>query len=159
MRLDRTIAAALALSVTGADAQRTQCVVKSQYKCSGGKSSDSPAIEEAFKKCAKDAEVVFSEGVEYNVFSPLKVCGLSNVVVRHLGNLNLPQNVTYMQEVTAKNGGSLKWFDIRGDNVSWIGTSNVWNTFILLILRVKRKLTKGPSDHHRLVQGLRPELV
>ncbi|TPX09185.1 uncharacterized protein E0L32_001645 [Thyridium curvatum] len=118
MRLDRTIAAALALSVTGADAQRTQCVVKSQYKCSGGKSSDSPAIEEAFKKCAKDAEIVFSEGVEYNVFSPLKVSGLSNVIVHHLGNLNLPQNVTYMQEVTAKNGGSLKWFDIRGDSIT-----------------------------------------
>jgi hypothetical protein len=102
-----------------------QCIIPSQYKSTHGKASDSPAIEEVFARCSENSEIIFSEGVEYNVFSPLKATNLSNVVVRHLGNLNLPQNISYMQNLTTAAGGSLNWFDIRGIDVSWIGTEDV----------------------------------
>lgn len=126
MILSTTALAALALTLPAALAEWThKCIVPSEYKSSKGKASDSPAINEVFARCATDSEIIFSEGVEYNVFSPLKAANLSNVVVRHLGNLNLPQNITYMQDLTAAAGGSLKWFDIRGTNVSWIGTDDV----------------------------------
>lgn len=115
-----------AVAFPAALAQLTQCVVPSNYKCSGGTASDSPAINEIFARCSKDSEIIFSEGVEYNVFSPLKATNLSNVVVRHLGNLNLPSSVEALTNATAANGGSLNWFQIGGTDVSWVGTANVW---------------------------------
>ena len=116
----------LALSLSAASAVETrQCIIPSKHKSSHGQASDSLAIEEAFAQCSQNSEIIFSEGLEYNVFSPLKATNLSNVVVRHLGNLNLPQNITYMQNLTAAAGGSLNWFDIRGTDVSWIGTEDV----------------------------------
>lgn len=124
---------ALALSLSPAFAKPTrQCVIPSKYKSSHGKASDSPAIEEVFARCSENAEIIFSDGAEYNVFSPLKATNLTNVVVRHLGNLNLPQDISYMQNLTAVAGGSLKWFDIRGTNISWIGTEDVRRQFYLI---------------------------
>ncbi|KAH8891176.1 exo-polygalacturonase [Thozetella sp. PMI_491] len=116
---------ALAAGFQGVASELTKCIVPSQYKCSNGKASDSPAISDTFARCSKDSEIIFSAGVEYNVFSPIKQSNFSNVVIRQLGNLNLPQNITYVQGIVAAAGGSLTWFDVKGTDLSWIGTSNV----------------------------------
>jgi hypothetical protein len=128
MRLSPAQLLVWGVAVSGALAEEIQqCIVPSHHESVGYDStvSDSEAIEEVFARCSSDSEITFSEGVEYNVFSPLKATNLSNVLVHHLGNLNLPQNITYVQDVTASAGGSLKWFDIRGKDVSWIGTTDV----------------------------------
>lgn len=103
----------------------TTCVVPSNYKCSNGTASDSPAIANAFAKCSQDAIIEFSVGVDYNVFSPIKATNLSNVIISIKGNLNLPQNITAVQTYVNASGGSLYWFQFGGKNVRLFGTPNV----------------------------------
>jgi len=107
------------------------CVVSSGYVSSNGLADDSPAIASALASCSKDSVIVFSEGVEYNVFTPIVATNLSNVEIQMEGNLNLPQNISYVQTfVNATSSGTLYWFTISGPNVEYIGTSNVSNGWI-----------------------------
>jgi hypothetical protein len=112
------------LLVSTATALQT-CVVPSQYKCSKGKASDAGAIAEVFARCSHDSIIEFSEGVDYNVFSPITAKNLSNVVISVKGNWNLPQNITAVQQLVAAASGSLTWFTLAGKNVQILGTPNV----------------------------------
>lgn len=104
------------------------CVVRSGYDSSNGTADDSPAIAAAFAKCASDSVITFSEGVEYNVFTPIVATNLSNVEIQMEGNLNLPQNISYIQIfVNATSSGTLYWFTFAGPNIDYVGTSNVTN--------------------------------
>lgn len=103
----------------------TTCVVPSRYKCSNGTASDADAIASAFAKCSKDAVIEFKEGVDYNVFAPIKATNLSNVVISLKGNWNLPQDISAVQRYVNAAGGSLSWFEFAGDNVQLIGTPKV----------------------------------
>ncbi|KAG8862562.1 hypothetical protein FRB96_001119 [Tulasnella sp. 330] len=94
---------------------------------SNGTSDDSPAFFIASKACAKDATIVFSEGVDYNIFTPINAT-LSNVDIRILGNLHLPQNITQVQLLV--NTTATTWITVMGTEVSWTGTTNVSNGWI-----------------------------
>ncbi|OBR16124.1 Glycosyl hydrolase family 28 [Colletotrichum higginsianum IMI 349063] len=111
------LALCLAGSASAACGQR--CVIAS----SGNSTSDAAAIADAFVKCASDAEIVFSEGVEYKAFEPVVATKLSNVVITVAGNLSLPQDIPAMQKLVELKGGSLTWFQIGGTNVKWIGSA------------------------------------
>ena len=69
------------------------CIVPS----SNGDGDDTPAVEAAFAKCSSNAIVSFSEGVDYNIFTPVTATNLSNVTISMRGNLHLPQNITAIQ--------------------------------------------------------------
>ncbi len=71
----------------------TTCVVPS----SNGKADDTPAVQAAFAKCSSNAIVSFSEGVNYNIFTPVIASNLSNVTISMQGNLHLPQNIAAIQ--------------------------------------------------------------
>lgn len=101
------------------------CVVPSKSKCSNGTISDAPAIAKAFAECSKDAVIEFQEGVDYNVFAPIKATNLSNVVISLKGNWNLPQDIPAVQSYVADTGGSLHWFQFEGENVQLLGTPDV----------------------------------
>lgn len=90
MKVSSIIAALLA--VTGAVEAKT-CTVQS----SNGQSDDSPAIAKALVECAEDSVIIFSEGIDYNVFNPVNASDLSNVTINMQGNLHLSQNITHMQ--------------------------------------------------------------
>lgn len=105
---------------------RNTCTVSS----SNGNGDDSAAITAAFKQCANNGVVTFSEGVDYNVFKPITVSNLNHVTIEMYGNLHLPQNVTYMQELYNQTIGDsddddLYWFDLEGPGLQYIGTSNI----------------------------------
>jgi len=111
------------------------CTIASQYAASNGTADDSPAIASAFAQCADGGTILFSEGVDYNVFSPVSATNLSNVKIQVYGNLHLPQNVTAMQELfnttTAASGSSnLYWFTLQGPGISFEGTSNITTGWI-----------------------------
>ncbi|KUI72239.1 Exopolygalacturonase C [Cytospora mali] len=109
---------ALASSVT------TTCVVPSNYESSNGTASDSEAIAAAFAECSENATIEFSEGVNYNVFEPVSATNLSNVVISLKGNWNLPQNISYVQNLVSARGGTLYWFSFKGTNIQFVGTPN-----------------------------------
>jgi polygalacturonase len=115
--------------------RNTECIIPSKYASSKGTADDSAAISSAFAKCAKDSTIVFSEGVDYNVFNPISSTNLSNVEIHMYGNLHLPQNVTYVQEIfnrtiNATYATSLYWFKFAGPNINYIGTHNVTDGWI-----------------------------
>lgn len=123
MMVKSLVAGWLLLSATASALQT--CVVPSQYKCSKEKASDAAAISEVFARCSQDSIIEFSQGVDYNVFSPIKATNLSNVIISLKGNWNLPQNVSAVQQLVAAAGGSLTWFTLGGKNVQILGTPNV----------------------------------
>lgn len=107
------------------------CVVPSSYESSNGVADDSPAFASALAKCSSDSVITFNEGVEYNIFTPIVATNLSNVEIQVEGNLNLPQNISYIQTlVNATSSGTLYWFTFSGPNVEYIGTDNVTNGWI-----------------------------
>ncbi|KAH8903906.1 family 28 glycosyl hydrolase [Coniochaeta sp. PMI_546] len=125
----KSLAASWLLFIATAAALQT-CVVPSQYKCSKGKASDAAAISEVFARCSQDSIIEFSQGVDYNVFSPIKATNLSNVIISLKGNWNLPQNVTAIQQLVAAASGSLTWFTLGGKNVQILGTPNITTGWI-----------------------------
>lgn len=106
------------------------CTVKS----SNGKADDSPAIKAAFEKCANGGTVTFSEGVDYNAFTPISATNLKDVTIEMYGNLHLPQNITYMQEIynktTTSSNDNLFWFNLAGPGIHFVGTSNITTGWI-----------------------------
>ena len=61
------LAATLFAAVSGDDIKGKKCVVKHTE----GK-DDTENILSAFKKCSKDATIVFEEGNEYNAWTPVQ---------------------------------------------------------------------------------------
>ncbi|KZT68965.1 glycoside hydrolase family 28 protein [Daedalea quercina L-15889] len=109
------------------------CVIPSSYASSNGTADDSPAIQATFTKCAQDSVIVFSEGVDYNVFSPVTATNLSNVAIAVQGNLHLPQNITYVQSVvngTSYAAGTGYWFTFSGPQIDFVGSDNVTTGWI-----------------------------
>ncbi|KAE8442151.1 hypothetical protein EG329_003802 [Mollisiaceae sp. DMI_Dod_QoI] len=116
-------------------ARSQACVIPSKYLASNGSADDSPAVAAAFAKCSSNSVIVFSEGVDYNIFTPISATNLSNVAIQMQGNLHLPQNVTAIQNlVNASNAltysSALYWFTFAGPSLDWVGTSNVSNSWI-----------------------------
>jgi hypothetical protein len=64
---------------------------------SGGKADDSAAVASAFAECSSNAIISFREGVDYNIFNPIRATNVSNVTISMQGNLHLPQNITAIQ--------------------------------------------------------------
>ena len=111
------------------------CVIPSNYKSSNGTADDSHAIASAFAKCSTDSVIVFSEGVDYNVFQPIVAKNLSNVAILMQGNLHLPQNITYIQNIVNASNAltyttSLYWFTFVGPGIDYIATENVTTGWI-----------------------------
>lgn len=97
------------------------CVVPA----TNGTKSDAAAIANVFAQCAEDSTILFEKGYDYNVYEPVVATNLSNVVISVQGNLNLPRNMSYVQEVVADGGGSVYWFDLKGTNVQYVGSEDV----------------------------------
>ena len=78
--------------------------------------------------------VSFAEGVDYNVFRPITATNLDHVTVEMYGNLHLPKNITYMEELynqtTTEDDDDLFWFDLAGPGLRYIGTSNITTGWI-----------------------------
>lgn len=111
------------------------CVIPSKYASSNGTADDSPAIASAFARCSTNAVIVFSEGVDYNVFVPIAATNLTNVSIQMQGNLHLPQNITYVQAIVNGTGANSYtttpyWFRFAGPHLDYIGTANVTNGWI-----------------------------
>ncbi|KAL5365719.1 putative exopolygalacturonase C [Aspergillus floccosus] len=107
------------LPLTLAGNRSHRCIVPS----SNGTSDDSPAIAKVFAQCATDSVIVFQEGVDYNVFQPIKAKNLSNVEIRMHGNLHLPQNISAVQEIVK--AGNSYWFTLEGPRVDWTGPEDI----------------------------------
>lgn len=95
------------------------CTIPSCYASTNGTGDDSPAIASAFAECADGGTVVFSEGVDYNVFTPVSAMNLSDTTIQMYGNMHLPQNISAVQELfneTAYTSVSsdLFWFAFSG---------------------------------------------
>jgi polygalacturonase len=111
------------------------CIINSQYTASNGTADDSPAIASAFAQCSTNATITFSEGVDYNVFTPISASNLSHVTIEVYGNLHLPQNITYIQALFnsttyASGSSNLYWFAFSGPGIKYVGTSNVTTAWI-----------------------------
>ncbi|KAH9842792.1 pectin lyase fold/virulence factor [Rhodofomes roseus] len=109
------------------------CVIPSLYASSNATADDSPAIQAAFTECAQNSVIVFSEGVDYNVYSPITAKNLSNVAIVVQGNLHLPQNISYVQSIvngTSYAAGTGYWFTFSGPQVDFIGSDNVTTGWI-----------------------------
>ncbi|KAK4631395.1 putative exopolygalacturonase C [Fulvia fulva] len=114
--------------------KKQTCRVESQYASSDGAADDSPAIQAAFDKCASNGIIAFNLGVDYNVLTPINASNLCDVDIHMYGNLNLPRNVTYVQELYNKTVGAsddnLHWFLFGGERVNYTGTANVTSGWI-----------------------------
>lgn len=97
---------------------------------SKGTEDSSPAILAAFQNCTADAVIVFKEGADYNIFTPLVFPALSNVEIRVGGNLHLPKDIPTVQKIVAAGGGKIHWLKLSGANIDWIGSSNENNGWI-----------------------------
>ncbi|KAF5521345.1 putative exopolygalacturonase C [Colletotrichum aenigma] len=114
-----SLAVCLAAPAAAAPSWANRCTIVP----SKGNASDSPAIAEAFTKCANNSEIIFPAGAEYKVYEPL-VAKLNNVIIKVQGNLTLSQDIPAMQSLVEAKGGTLTWFQIGGSNVQWIGSSD-----------------------------------
>ncbi|RFU30468.1 hypothetical protein B7463_g5870, partial [Scytalidium lignicola] len=111
------------------------CVVPSRYIVSNGTADDSDAVAAAFAECSENAVVKFREGVDYNIFNPIKATNLSNIEIHMHGNLHLPQNVTYIQELVNTSNAltyssALYWFSFAGPGIKYVGTQDVTSGWI-----------------------------
>lgn len=70
-------------SACSAPHPRKTCVIPSSYNASNGTADDSTAVASAFASCSSNAAIVFSPGVDYNVFQPIKATNLTNVSYSH----------------------------------------------------------------------------
>jgi hypothetical protein len=84
---------------------------------------------------SSDSVIIFSEGVDYNILTPIVATNLSNVAIQVQGNLHLPQNVTYIQNIVNASNAltystSLYWFTFSGPSIDYIGTDSVTDGWI-----------------------------
>ncbi|KIM28546.1 glycoside hydrolase family 28 protein [Serendipita vermifera MAFF 305830] len=88
---------------------------------------DSPAIMEVFGRCSVNKTIVFSAGVAYNAWTPMRWTGLSNVNINVKGSLHLPNNITDVQAKVVTAYGTVTpapWFYIQGTNVHLTGSES-----------------------------------
>jgi hypothetical protein len=106
--LFRTVCLVFALSpsVRALADRSKRCVVESKWLDSNGTEDDSPAIDAAFEDCSSDAVIEFPTGVNYRLLTPIHHRGLSNIEISMQGNLHLPENITYIQELVNGTGGN-----------------------------------------------------
>ncbi|KAH8921542.1 glycoside hydrolase family 28 protein [Atractiella rhizophila] len=107
------------------------CVVQQLH---GRQGDDTDAVIAAFQQCSQNARVVFKEGITYNAYRPVQITGLNNVEVEINGNIQLPTNISYIQnlvaEITAEGIYGNPWFYIQGNDVSIVGSDDPrWGWF------------------------------
>ncbi|QDS71687.1 hypothetical protein FKW77_008185 [Venturia effusa] len=95
-----------------------------------GTADSTPAILDTFKNCSSDSVVVFKEGADYNIFTPLTFPTLKNVEIRMGGILHFPKDIPTVQKIVAAGGDKIFWIIIKGTNVDWIGSSSPNNGWI-----------------------------
>ena len=89
---------------------------------SGG--DDSPGIIAAAQACVNDSTILFSEGVNYNLLTPLSFTGLQNVKFSFEGNISLSTNITEVQSVV--NNTKIypgHWITVKGTGVTFSGST------------------------------------
>uniref|UniRef100_A0A0W0G391 galacturonan 1,4-alpha-galacturonidase n=1 Tax=Moniliophthora roreri TaxID=221103 RepID=A0A0W0G391_MONRR len=97
-------------------------------------SDDSQHILDAFEACKTDGTITFQQA-NYSAFTPISLTGLKNVTIHLNGNLNLPSNMTQVQQAinSTKNTPSTyatPWFYFDGENVSLLGSEDFeWGRF------------------------------
>lgn len=111
------------------------CVIPSKYLSWNGSADDSPAVAAAFAKGLSNSVIIFSEGVDYNIFAPISTKNLSNFAIQMQGNPHLPQNATAIQNLlNACNAltysTALYWFTFASPSIDCVGPSNVSNSWI-----------------------------
>lgn len=106
------------------------CTIPSKYEESNGTEDDSPAINAAFQKCGISGKVVFSEGVDYNVFKPINATGLKDVEIHMNGNLHVLQDIEATQELVSSSVSTFYWFNFIGQGIHWIGAESIRNGWI-----------------------------
>ncbi|KAK0463055.1 pectin lyase fold/virulence factor [Desarmillaria tabescens] len=95
---------------------------------------DSAFILKAFADCAEDSVITFTEA-NYSAYTPMSFTDLRNVTVHLNGNLNLPNNISQVQQAinTTNNPPSTyatPWFYFSGSDVQLIGSeSDEWGRF------------------------------
>jgi polygalacturonase len=124
----KTLVLAFLLSVrTLAQATRSKtCTIEP----SKGEENSSSAILAAFKNCTTNAAVIFKEGQNYNIFTPINFPKLTNVEIRMGGNLHLPKDIKTVQSIVSAGGGKINWLTLSGSNVDWIGSKDANNGWI-----------------------------
>lgn len=110
-------------------AQSTR-IITCNIEPSKGTEDSSPAILAVFKSCSSNAVIVFKEGADYNIFTPIVFPVLTNVEIRMGGNLHLPKDIPTVQKLVAAGGGKIHWLKLKGSNVDYIGSSNADNGWI-----------------------------
>ncbi|KAF8851495.1 hypothetical protein BDZ45DRAFT_717385 [Acephala macrosclerotiorum] len=93
------------------------------------------AVAAAFAKGLSNSVIIFSEGVDYNIFAPISTKNLSNFAIQMQGNPHLPQNATAIQNLlNACNAltysTALYWFTFASPSIDCVGPSNVSNSWI-----------------------------
>ncbi|KAJ7581561.1 pectin lyase fold/virulence factor [Mycena floridula] len=97
-------------------------------------SDDSHFILQAFTDCASDSVITFSKA-NYSALTPVSLTGLKNVTIMLNGNLNLPNNISAVQQAinVTKNQPSTyatPWFYFAGTDVKLIGSDDFeWGRF------------------------------
>ncbi|KAL0571248.1 hypothetical protein V5O48_010718 [Marasmius crinis-equi] len=95
---------------------------------------DSAHILQAFDAC-KENSIIHFEQKNYSAFTPVSLVGLKNVTIHLLGNLNLPKNITQVQQAinVTKNQPSTfatPWFYFAGEDVTILGSDDFeWGRF------------------------------
>lgn len=118
--LVRCAAIALAL-VSTCSAAFKQCIVPNSPKGI----DDSVAVRALLANCSSNAEIIFSEGKNYNISTPINFGTLNNVTISILGNLNLPTSIPYVQSLVNVTG-SLYWFTFAVRAPKYAITSGTW---------------------------------
>lgn len=106
------------------------CTIPSKYASSNGTEDDSPAIASAFAECAQGGTVVFSDGVDYNAFTPISAKNLSSVTIQMYGNLHLSQDIEATRKIISASSSTIYWFDFKGSDVHYIGGESIENGWI-----------------------------
>jgi hypothetical protein len=81
---------------------------------------DAPAVNSAAAACATNGFIEFTNGVTYNIWSPVYFEDLVNTTISIQGNLTLPQNISavqYQVSIDDSKVGNGYWFVITGTNV------------------------------------------
>ena len=87
---------------------------------------DSPGILSAVASCGNNSTIVFTEGVTYNLLTPLSFNGLQGVKFLFEGNVSLSRNVSEVEAVvTSKKIYPGRWITIKGSNVVFSGSKSL----------------------------------
>ncbi|KAH8662133.1 exo-polygalacturonase [Xylariales sp. PMI_506] len=126
----RVITTFLLLASTGSaywlPETQSKCVKTCQVpKNSTEGGDDTPGITAAVTACGDSSRVVFSAGTTYNLLTPLQLTSLTNIELVFNGNLTLPDNITYVEQVVGDTSiYPGHWITIKGTNVTLTGNKD-----------------------------------